>query len=214
MVRHRRSAPRRVYAAAVGRLARWIGLKLFLIYLRPLGAGRENPEGLSIEYVFRELDVRDLERLADDPQMQLDPGFLREAAQRGDLCFAILYRDRLVASRWYSFRESAPCEDGLHIHFAAPGRIYGYKMFTHPEHRGKRLHLLTMQLSDAALMRRGHTQVAGYIETHNFSSLRGYSRMQDAACVGFAVSIKLFGWRVAVNSAGARRNGIRILTRA
>lgn len=204
--------PRRVYAAALAGLERSFHLKVFLIHSRPLGGGQNAPENTDSAYSFREITEPELLRFADDPTLELTHDFVRNAAKRGDICFGVLHGGQLVAHRWYAFSGTTPCDDGLCIRYAYSGRAYGYKMFTHPLHRGKRLQLHSMTYADPLLLSRGYTHAISYVAPHNFASLRAQSRLHDVTLVGVIGSVRVFGRHLSVGSPGVIRNRISIGT--
>jgi hypothetical protein len=206
------SFPQRLYAALLRRLARWFGIKVFWVYGRPLAADQDVPACLNDDYSFAQMSETELMRYADDPVFQLPRDFVRAAVASGDPCFGVLYRGRLVAYRWYGLTGSTPCDEGLLIRYAEPGCVYGYKAFTHPEHRGRRLHLYTMKESDSRLMDRGFTRAVGYIETHNFASLRNNSRLRGVQTIGWVVTLRILGRRLVINSPGLSRHKVSMAT--
>jgi GNAT superfamily N-acetyltransferase len=210
--RFRFPLPQRIYRAALGRLWRWLGLRVFFVRKRPIGGEQDVPARLDEHYRHMWMREQDLEPYADDPLLQLSRDFIREAALRGDLCFGILYHGRLVAYRWYSLSGVTPCEEGVFIHYKHPGRVYAYKLFTHPEHRGKRLHLHTVKHTDSYLSSLGYDHTVGYIETHNFASLRNNSRLRDSSGIGLVVLLKVLGRSLVFNSPGLRRHGVSMAT--
>ena len=199
-----------LYAAMLGRLDRWFGIRVLYVFRRPLAAEQDVSADLEPDYVFKVMAEEELLRHADNPDLHLHDDSIREALKCGDVCFGILYRGYLIAYRWYSLSSSTPCEGGLFIRYAYPGRAYGYKEFTHPDHRGKRLHQHTMKHSDGHLMNRGYTHTIGYIHTHNFASLRNNARMRGVQTIGFIFTMKLFGRHLIINSPGASRNTVSL----
>lgn len=211
--RPRWTLAQRIRAAVLGRLARWAGLKIFYVYVRPVMRAQPLAGALAPGYTFQRMSESELVTFADDEALQMPRDFVRQAMARGDVCFGVLREGRLVAYRWYGLSGSTPAELGLHFHYATSGRAYGYKAFTLPEHRGRRLHLQTVKDTDAFLLARGVTHVAGYIETHNFASLRNNSRLEAAQTVGVVVTFGFFGRRLVFNSRGVLREGLSITTR-
>jgi hypothetical protein len=65
---------------------------------------------------------------------------------------------------------------GLLLHFN-PEYVYMYKGFTHPSHRGQRLHAVGMTRALAAFLERGSRGIVSYVEHNNFDSLKSCYRM-------------------------------------
>src|SRR5207245_9056607 len=89
------------------------------------------------------LGAETLRRLGRYPANELPGSFLDEALARGDECYGFLAGETLAAYGWYS-RMPTPLElPGLELHFNRE-YVYMYKGFTHPAHRGRRLHAIGM----------------------------------------------------------------------
>ena len=199
---------RRLQRAVLSRIARWLGVKVLFIFSRSLRQSSEDELASRDGFDFKELSEADLLEFSEDPDLQFSSTFVRESLGRGDTCFGVLHRGRLVAYRWYAFEGPTPCDDGLEIRFASPGRAYGYKAFTDPGYRGRRLQDLCMRGADAALLRRGCTHAVGYIGVHNYSSLRAQSRAQALERLGYVAYLKAFGRAFVVSTSGVRRNRV------
>ena len=72
--------------------------------------------------------------------------FVESAVKRGDLCIGYVEKGCLVSYLWIGV-SSTPMEAGLWVRFGN-GHSYGYKSFTLPTHRGKRLQQLLVHQSD------------------------------------------------------------------
>ncbi len=169
------------------------------------GAGTARAEP---DYTVASVTAADLLDIATDPAFQLSAERVRAAQRDGDLFFGVLYRGHLVAFRWYALSGVTPMEDDLIIRYANPGRAYGYRTFTHPDHRGKNLHAYSTQRSDAELRARRYTHVIGYIDATNFASLRANSRLAGTRRIGMIVSLRILGRRVILHSPGAARHAV------
>ena len=191
-----------LYGLLMGRLQRH-GLRLFFIFRRSHhGVATTHQAGDQIEMRIVEWD--ELFRYADDPAMELDGAFLRDAKARGDICVGAFDEGRLVAYIWRAF-QPLPAADGFWVRFDPPNR-YGYNAFTLPSHRGKHLQGALAPATDPLLTERGYTHAIGYIESHNFASIRSALR-QDNVRIGYAGSISLMGRRRTFSSKGARQQG-------
>ena len=197
----------RIYGGLLRRLGRWINFHVFLVFRReltPPGTKTTIPKG----FTFRALTPDDLLTAARDPALQLSRERVLIAHQQGDLFFGAFHRDRLVAYRWYALSGATPIDDNLVIHYAHEGRGYGYRAFTHPVYRGKRLHLCSTQLSDIELRARGCTHTVGYIAAENFASLRSNSRLAGSRRIGVIVALRVGSLRLILRSLGVARHGI------
>ncbi len=127
-------------------------------------------------YRFARLDERALRAFAVTPEYELSETFLREAFARGDECYGFLDGAILAAYGWYA-RGPTPLEKpGLVLRFSER-YVYMYKGFTHPAHRGRRLHAIGMTRALAACQARGYLGIVSYVEATNFASLRSVYRM-------------------------------------
>jgi hypothetical protein len=126
-------------------------------------------------YTYGFLDAAQLARFARDPQYDMTPAFVAQAAAKGDECYAILDGDVLASYGWYS---NAPTHisDDLVLHFSRD-YVYMYKGYTHPKYRGQRLHAIGMTRALDAYLRRGFHGLISYVETNNYSSLKSVYRM-------------------------------------
>jgi hypothetical protein len=207
----RRPLHLRIYRAFLRRLERWFGISIFFVHRRPLGFTSAVPADVHRDYEFREVAERELLDFASDESLELPRDGVRAAAQRGDVFFGVLHAGRLIGYRWYSLCGTAPCEKGMTIRYAHPDRAYGYRTFTHPAHRGRRLHLYSVTESDAFLLSRGYNHTVGYIAAHNLSSLRFNTRLRGVQRVGFIVLWRIFGRYFFLHSPGAIRHHMRML---
>ena len=129
--------------------------------------------GLQTRFATRE----ELLRATEDPEVaaEMDQTFVQEALAKGDECFGIFDRDRLVSFGWYSNQPTAIGRD-LVLHFD-PSWVYMYKGYTLKEYRGKRLHGVGMSLALRAYTGRGSRGLISYVKSNNFQSLRSIHRM-------------------------------------
>jgi hypothetical protein len=214
-VAKRRRLPffQRLYAAAMGYLGRRLGLKLLLVYHRPLITEIAVPADVLATYCFKEIKATELLDETKDPALRLSTEFIAGAKARDDVCIGAFHGDRLVAYRWYAVSGTAPCDDPLYIRNTGHRQTYGYKMFTHPQHRGRRLQLYTMIYGDAQMLRRGFTHATLYVATHNFASRRGLSRVPSQRLVGLVACVRLFGRYFIASSPGLERYGFELAER-
>ncbi|HTE54266.1 MAG TPA: hypothetical protein VK698_25600 [Kofleriaceae bacterium] len=109
------------------------------------------------------------------PDYEMTPDFARDALDRGDRCFAMFHGKRMASLGWYA-RQPTHISRGLVLHFD-PAWVYMYKGFTHPDHRGKRLHGIGMSLALREHTERGARGLISYVRSTNFASLRSVERM-------------------------------------
>jgi len=202
---------RRGYAALLRRLGRWFDLRLVWIFRRTITPPKVEPRA-EPGYSFRKVTAAELIEAAADPALELSRERIKDAAARGDLLFGVFHRNRVIAYRWYSLSGSTPCWEGTEIGYEHPQRAYGYRTFTHPAHRGKRLHAYSLAQSDIALAALGCTHTIGYIDATNFASLRAYSHLKGGRRVGGILSLRAFGRHWVFRSPGAIRHVVTIVS--
>jgi len=154
------------------------------------------------------LDMKTLRELCRDPANDISEIFLEEALSKGDECYGILAGGTLASYGWYSRRPTRIDPPELELH---PGDryVYMYKGFTHPGHRGRRLHAIGMTLALQHYLAQGFRGLVSYVESNNFSSLNSVFRM-GYETFGAVYVLKIFGVYLRHASAGCRRRGVRI----
>lgn len=142
-----------------------IGLRLHHVFIRhgiPEKTRFRSPPG----YSNREVTPDELLGYIDTGAVsaELSADFLHASAARNDHCVASFFGEELVGFDFSSTTE-APVTSQLEI-VVPPGFRYGYKGWTHPDHRRKHLSLLRIEAGYT-------TELAAmyYIETHNYPSL-------------------------------------------
>ena len=103
-------------------------------------------------------------------EYDLPADFVAEAFAKGDECFAVHDGDRLASYGWFAKRPT-PIDDELVFHFD-PGWVHNYKVFTHPDYRGKRLYPIQVTLAIRAYAAAGMRGVVSYVRSTNFPSQR------------------------------------------
>jgi GNAT superfamily N-acetyltransferase len=187
----------------MARLQRYAGLYIYRIGVRPLIRHPPEPNlpsGISLRVVQRE----ELLKAAGDPELDMPPDFVRGALARGDMAFGAFEGDRLVGYSWRTFT-AAPHTEDLWIRVDRP-HFGGYKAFTRPSYRGKRIHPAIALFSDAYLLERGYTAEVGVVDISNFSSL-GTARFLGRQRIGFAGYVKWFGHYVQFRTSAVRKIG-------
>ena len=140
---------------------------------------------------------------------QMDRAFLDAAFSRSDDCVVSFYHGDLVA---YSFntRVKAPVTDQLEIVVPA-GFRYGYKSWTHPDHRRKNLSARGGYVKQTQAVRPFDERGIWYVETHNYpSALRGYRHPCDRSIMmGLVGWFTVFGRQIPFASRHAKWIGFR-----
>ncbi|HEV8199836.1 MAG TPA: GNAT family acetyltransferase [Candidatus Polarisedimenticolia bacterium] len=159
-------------------------------------------------YRARFLSEPILRAFGRDPGNEMPAAFLDEALAKGDECFGLLQGDALAAYGWYASGPTRIDPPDLVLH---PGgrHIYMYKGFTHPAHRGRRLHAIGMTLALRDYLARGFRGLVSYVESNNFSSLKSTVRM-GYEIFGTIAVLQAFGVHCTRASAGCRARGIRV----
>jgi hypothetical protein len=154
------------------------------------------------------LDEKMLREFGRDPANDIPKGFLEEALAKGDECYGILAGRTLASYGWYSRGPTRIDPPELVLH---PGDryIYMYKGFTHPGHRGRRLHAIGMTLALHHYLANGFRGLVSYVESNNFSSLTSVVRM-GYEIFGTVCVLKIFGAYRTLASPGWREHGVRI----
>ncbi|HEV8703104.1 MAG TPA: GNAT family acetyltransferase [Candidatus Polarisedimenticolia bacterium] len=154
------------------------------------------------------LDEKMLMEYSRDTANDIPRGFLEEALAKGDECYGILAGDTLAAYGWYSRGPTRIDPPELVLR---PGEryIYMYKGFTHPGHRGRRLHAIGMTMALHHYLAKGFKGLVSYVESNNFSSLTSVVRM-GYEIFGTVCVLKILGAYRPLASAGWREHGVRI----
>ena len=116
--------------------------------------------------------------------------FVEGALARGDIAFGAFDRGRLVCYTWRALGATPDVED-VWVTFGAPYH-YGYKAFTRPSHRGRRLLVAVSFFSDSYLLERGHAKRLTFTGICNFASLAS-QKAAGSRKIGIAGYIRLFG---------------------
>lgn len=145
--------------------------------LRGIHVAEVEAEQLRVDagYVHRFLEDDELRRLSRDAAHDLDPRFVEEAIAGGDRCYGVLEGDTLASYGWYATRPT-PISEDLILRFS-PRYAYMYKGFTHPAHRGRRLHAIGMGWALHHLVAGGLRGLVSYVDSTNFASLKSCYRL-------------------------------------
>lgn len=129
------------------------------------------------------------------------------AASRGDRCFGFLEGDLLAHFGWYSIRPTVVFDMGTRfvLHFDSRAWVYVHNCFTHPAHRGRKLHGRATLSAARALRREGYRGLLARVAWNNFASLKSFERM-GFRTVGYVVRVD---GRPPLLTPGCRPYGLR-----
>ena len=167
----------------------YAGIHLYRVNLRPLDR-RFDPPALPGEIRVGRVPPETLIKAAQDPELAMDPEFVRAALERGDIAFGALDRGRLVSYAWRTF-SAAPDFHGLWVRVDRPYH-YAYKAFTLPEYRGRHLHIAVSLLCDETFRSLGYLGEVGFSELSNYSSIAAADALGRRR-IGYAGYLKWFG---------------------
>ena len=162
--------------------------------------------GLELRFLTRD----EIARFASDEGYRYSPTFASEAMTRGDRCFGVLERDRLVCYCWYA-HGAAPVFDDIEVVVDRPF-IYGYNAYTDQTHRGRGLHILGIDGAASEFRREGFSAITAYIEADNLAPLMSARKMGEQF-VGFVVLYRAFGRFRWFATSGCRQGGLRLSRR-
>jgi hypothetical protein len=171
--------------------------------------GEEEPI-VAAEYHTRVVRLEDLlPHLASVPHLSRD--FLETVFSRGDVCVANFCRSQLVG---YSFSTyvRARVNDQLDV-LVPEGFRYGYKAWTHPDHRRQNLSRMRGFVRRRCVPTDHTVRSISYVETHNYASLLHSYRFPSLRAIrmGFCGWITIFGRKVPFNSRHARWVGFEFV---
>lgn len=201
---------RTVYFYVMATLRRMFGLQLAYVRITPDRMGGWFDKQYSPpEYETRPVDYDDLAPYADLPGYDLSTDFLTRAFSPGCECAANFYGGELVG---YGFitRARAPVTEQLDV-VVPHGFRYGYKSWTHQDHRRKNLSGMRAYVRRTEFNRPVAERGIDYVETHNYPSLlHGYQHPADRSIyMGFVGCIRLFGREVPFATRRAKWIGFR-----
>lgn len=136
-----------------------------------------NAEFLSLDPAYQAtfLSAADLDRYVANPEYDMTERFVERELAMGHECFAIHERGTLAAYGWYATTPTHFTDD-LSVRFNRRW-VYMYKGFTHPAHRGRRLHAIGMTLALTLYRARGFRGLVSIVKADNAASLSSCARM-------------------------------------
>jgi hypothetical protein len=197
-------------------LMNFLGRRGFRIHLVGVGATRFDlfnpvPPEVPPGYDTRQLLKADLEPFVDKLTTDLTQDFLDQAFENEDVCVGTFYGDELVAFSFDS-RTRTTVNDQLDV-LIPEGFKYGYKAWTHEDHRRKNLSKMIGNFKWKELKRDYGERGIWYIETHNYPSrLHGYLHpRQWSVRVGYVGWFTLFGRQIPFNTRWAKKIGFEFV---
>jgi hypothetical protein len=142
------------------------------------------------KYRYEFLDRDTLTEYARHGSGDLPKEFVTDAVGKGDDCLGVWDGDTLASYGWYAHAPTRT-SDGLIVHFDRR-YVYMYNGFTHPAHRGHRLHAIGMTMALKEYRDRGFLGLVSIVDANNFSSLTSVSRMGYQP-FGTIFAIRIFG---------------------
>ena len=138
---------------------------------------RPDPRFLRLDpqYEIGFMSASDLFRYASQPEYELTEQYVDREFALGHRCLAITQGEVLASYGWYSTRPTA-FSDELRVHFRKPW-VYMHKGFTHPAHRGRRLHATGMTVALSRYRAAGFRGLVSIVDAHNAPSLASCARM-------------------------------------
>jgi len=180
--------PRALWNVSIKGAARYLGVHIYVIRIRPISAKPKYPV-TNPDVMFRKIELDELLRASEDPALSLDPGFITNAIARGDMAFGAFDGPLLVSYIWRSV-ESAPDTGGVWVRVGKPYN-YSYKSYTRPDYRGQRISPVVHLFSDNEMRKLGYKYRVGFISLTNYSSL-GMGKHMESRKIGHAGYIEWF----------------------
>ena len=187
--------------------ARYMGIHVFLVRIRPMEGKAVNPCTLP-DIAFRNIGADELMKASDDSGLGLSHDFVQAAIERGDLAFGAFDGALLVTYVWRSLT-LAPHEGNMWVRVNRPYN-YAYKSFTRPSYRGRHLAPAILLFSDAQMYQQGFTHRAGFVSLENFSSLAAGKYMESEP-IGYAGYFDWFGQQFPFATKAAKSIGFEFV---
>jgi acetyltransferase (GNAT) family protein len=182
---------------------------------------RPDPRYLQLDprYEIGFMSASDLAAYASHGEYELTQQYMDRELALGHRCLAITEGDVLASYGWYSTTPTA-FSDALWVHFGKPW-VYMHKGFTHPAHRGRRLHAIGMTVALSLYRAAGFRGLVSIVDAHNAASLASCARMGYRAfgtiytmrlgrLLGLRHSTGLLGYPIVVTTPGCRSFGFSL----
>lgn len=153
------------------------GASVSLVHVLCLDSSGIRTEPVDSGFERRFLTPDEVRRHAADPSNNLPPDFADRAGRGMDVCFGAIRGDRLASYGWYA-RDSIEPEHAAGTPVGLPQNVaYMYKLFTHPDFRGRRLNGACVRDAAVALSARGVDRIVGMVYWSNEASMRSLERL-------------------------------------
>lgn len=206
---------RAIYWQVMHTLVRTIGLRLHRI---EVSAERRdlwdpNPPEVPAGYTTKICTKADLQPFVDTVP-DFPPQFFKAAFDRGDDCSASFYEGKLVAFTFNS-RSRTLANDQIDV-LIPEGFRYGYKTWTHQDHRRRNLSRMLGYVLQQGANRPYEERGIWIVETHNFASrLHTYRHPRNRSIlVGYGGWFSFFGRHIPFNSRGAKWIGLEFVRKS
>jgi len=197
---------RTLFSRGLGRLQAWAGLHVFRVQVRPLPLhfiAPDPPDGITVCV----LQVEQLLEASVDPELDLDPEFIRITLAQGDLVCGAYEGNRLVGYAWRT-SVAAPFYNGLWVK-AGHRYHYTYRTFVLPSHRGRQVHAAILRLADRHSLQEGCAAEIDLMPIHNLAS-RGAAKSLGRTGVGYAGYLSVFGSSISFRTSQVKDMGVVI----
>lgn len=145
---------------------------LRVVHFLGLDVGDIRPQPEQPDFERRFLTPGEIRRLSEDRESRLTEAFADRAEGGLDLCYGAIHEGRLANYGWYALG-SVEAEHASGAPMGLPPNVaYMYKVFTHPDFRGRRLNATCMAEASAQLAARGVEHVVAIVRWSNEASLR------------------------------------------
>jgi hypothetical protein len=196
--------PRALFNVLIGVSARYLGIHLYIIRIRPIPTGPVYP-ATNPDLVFRKISLDELTTASDDPELDLDSDFVAKAIARGDLSFGAFDGPLLVSYIWRSVN-SAPDANDVWVRIPKPYN-YSYKSYTRPGYRGQRISPVVHLFSDNEMRKLGYDYRIGFVTISNYSSVKMGKHMGSIK-IGYAGYLLWFGRLRAFRTQAVKKTGL------
>ena len=188
-----------------------LGLDFYLVTLRPLGEESYDLYKPRSDYEIKVIEPETLIEASHDPELDLDEDFVRRAIANQDVITGAFDGKKLVAYTCAT-SVSAPHDEWFSVQIPKDFR-YGYKAFTHPDHRGKRLVYSVAHLRERTqiFLERGSKYHMSFVAMWNLPSLQAVWRTGVNQPIGWVLN---FHWRkrpVSLRTPAVRKTGFRFV---
>ena len=203
-----KEASKRERSSLRSKMRRWLGLRIYGIYARPLAPPPDSEPDMP-QFSHRLFDARDVEALlalAKRPDLEMSETFVRRALAKGDACGVVLHKNQIVSYSWLAFTPTHDSE-GVYVDFGGNDR-YGYKGLTLEEFRGQHLRRYYNRFTDAHCIARGRTHAIAFVDVSNHASIRSTTGMGNRR-IGFAGYLKRGPLFIPFRTTAVRRRGFR-----